>query len=125
MSEFTQLLSVKSMIRYFPPNGTAGFALSRERTESRSPSPPAMIIARTLRGAIGCPSSLPGLAEELRTPSPHPSPRGRGGRSSTRRDWFGHQVLVKPAHQPGPGIFLDLGVGTISPRGHERVPHAG
>src|SRR3954468_21748227 len=45
MSEFTQLESVKSMIRYLPPNGTAGFARSCERIERRWPSPPARIPA--------------------------------------------------------------------------------
>src|SRR3954452_24583527 len=45
MSELTQLDSVKSMIRYLPPKGTAGFARSWERIERRSPSPPARITA--------------------------------------------------------------------------------
>jgi len=45
MSELTQFESVKSMIRYLPPNGTAGLARSWERIERRSPSPPARITA--------------------------------------------------------------------------------
>jgi hypothetical protein len=45
MSEFTQLESVKSMIRYLPPKGTAGLARTDDRIERRSPSPPARIIA--------------------------------------------------------------------------------
>src|SRR3954470_11139728 len=45
MSEVTQLESVKSMIRYLPPNGTAGFARSCERIERRPPSPPPRITA--------------------------------------------------------------------------------
>src|SRR5215203_1517583 len=45
--ELTQLDSVKSMIRYLPPNGTAGFARTDDRIESRSPSPPARITAIT------------------------------------------------------------------------------
>ena len=45
MSELTQLLSVKSMIRYLPANGTAGLARTPERIERRSPSPPARTIA--------------------------------------------------------------------------------
>ena len=53
--EFTQLLSVKSMIRYLPPNGTAGLARTEERIESRSPSPPARITA--IVGLIAVPSS--------------------------------------------------------------------
>src|SRR4051794_14731151 len=47
MSELTQLLSVKSMIRYLPANGTAGLARTPERIERRSPSPPARTIAVT------------------------------------------------------------------------------
>ena len=43
--ELTQLLSVKSMIRYLPPNGTAGLARTEDRIDSRSPSPPARITA--------------------------------------------------------------------------------
>src|SRR4029079_9158056 len=45
MSEFTQFDSVKSMIRYLPPKGTAGLARTEERIERRSPSPPARITA--------------------------------------------------------------------------------
>ena len=45
MSELTQFDSVKSMIRYLPPNGTAGLARSRDRIDRRSPSPPARITA--------------------------------------------------------------------------------
>jgi len=45
--EFTQLDRVKSMIRYLPPNGTAGFARMEDRIDRRSPSPPARITAIT------------------------------------------------------------------------------
>ena len=45
MPLFTQLLSVKSMMRNFPANGTAGLARASESTVSRVPSPPANIIA--------------------------------------------------------------------------------
>ena len=45
MPELTQFDSVKSMIRYLPPNGTAGLARTDERIERRSPSPPARITA--------------------------------------------------------------------------------
>ena len=43
--ELTQLLRVKSMIRYLPAKGTAGLARTDDRIESRSPSPPARITA--------------------------------------------------------------------------------
>src|SRR3954470_20887684 len=45
MPELTQFDSVKSMIRYLPPNGTAGLARTDDRIERRSPSPPARIRA--------------------------------------------------------------------------------
>src|SRR5215831_5977999 len=51
--EFTQFESVKSMIRYLPANGTAGFARFSVSTPSREPSPPARITARALiRGLV-------------------------------------------------------------------------
>jgi hypothetical protein len=40
-----QLLSGKSMIRYFPPKATAGFATFAVRTPSLEPCPPASSIA--------------------------------------------------------------------------------
>ena len=48
MPEFTQLESEKSMIRYLPPKGIAGFARLRVRCRSRSPRPPAMTTAIVL-----------------------------------------------------------------------------
>src|SRR2546430_7584342 len=48
MPELTQLLRVKSMMRYLPANGTAGLARFSERRLNRSPWPPARIIASTL-----------------------------------------------------------------------------
>src|SRR5678815_5611385 len=44
-SELTQFDRVKSMIRYLPPNGTAGLARTDERIDRRSPSPPARMSA--------------------------------------------------------------------------------
>ena len=44
--ELTAFERAKSMIRYFPPNGTPGFARSCDRIESRSPSPPARTRVR-------------------------------------------------------------------------------
>jgi hypothetical protein len=48
--ELTQLESVKSMIRYLPANGTAGFARLSVSTPRREPSPPARMTARVLTG---------------------------------------------------------------------------
>src|SRR5579859_431348 len=48
MSELTQLLRAKSMMRYLPANGTAGLARFCESRLSRSPWPPARMTASTL-----------------------------------------------------------------------------
>ena len=40
--EFTQFDSVKSMIRYLPANGTAGFARRSDSRHRRLPTPPAL-----------------------------------------------------------------------------------
>src|SRR5438270_222649 len=53
MSEFMQLLSTKSMIRYLPAKITAGLARSSERMLRRSPWPPARMSARTCFTAYG------------------------------------------------------------------------
>src|SRR3954470_11141829 len=75
MSELTQLLSVKSMMRYLPANGTAGFARSKDRTLSRSPWPPARIVAMVFLIRVG--SSLVWFP---RTRCPHREDCGRGRR---------------------------------------------
>src|SRR5574337_92715 len=48
MPELTKLDRTTSMIRYFPPKGTAGFARSFVKGCSLSPRPPAIIIPRTV-----------------------------------------------------------------------------
>src|SRR5271156_1796827 len=48
MPELTRFESTKSMMRYLPPNGTAGFARSRVNGCSRVPCPPAIISANVL-----------------------------------------------------------------------------
>ena len=45
MPELMQLLSGKSIILYFPPNATAGFATFAVKTPRRLPCPPAHSIA--------------------------------------------------------------------------------
>src|SRR4051812_38360005 len=64
MPELAMFDSTKSMMRYRPPNGTAGFARSRVSGESREPLPPAMIKARYRR----CPSMLCVIARPLYRP---------------------------------------------------------
>ena len=48
MPEFVQLLNVKSMIRYLPPKGTAGFARLFVNEFNLLPLPPANNIATHL-----------------------------------------------------------------------------
>jgi hypothetical protein len=48
--EFTQLLRVKSMIRYGPPKYTAGLARSFVSGYSRSPTPPARMMTSVSSG---------------------------------------------------------------------------
>ncbi len=54
--ELAKLLRTKSMMRYRPPKGTAGLALSCVSGASRLPSPPARIMARVfstgMRGTV-------------------------------------------------------------------------
>ena len=73
MPELTQLQSVKSMMRYLPPNGTAGLARTPDRSERRSPSPPARTTAnvRLTRSML-----------HLRAGPPRPSPPARDHRGS-------------------------------------------
>src|SRR3970040_1188444 len=47
MPELTRLDRTKSMMRYLPPNGTAGFARSLVNGKRRSPRPPAKTTPRT------------------------------------------------------------------------------
>src|ERR1700752_2459038 len=89
MSELTQLDSVKSMIRYLPPNGTAGLARSWERIERRSPSPPARITA-IVRFTVRVRARAPGTEHQRRvairvagasaTAAARAGRRGPGGR---------------------------------------------
>src|SRR4051812_9603189 len=48
MPELIRFESTKSMMRYLPPNGTAGFERSAVSGSSRVPLPPAMTNARIL-----------------------------------------------------------------------------
>src|SRR5699024_8016536 len=55
ISELARLLIVMSMILYFPPNGTAGFARSFVNSPSLVPLPPAKSIATTLDVILNTP----------------------------------------------------------------------
>src|SRR6478735_5251252 len=50
----TRFDNAKSIIRYSPPNGTAGLARSRVNGERRLPSPPASTRPSTFGSAISC-----------------------------------------------------------------------
>src|SRR6059036_3733208 len=70
--------STKSMSRNRPPNGTADLDRSRVSGWSRSPLPPAMIIART--------RARRGIALNPARTGPRPTPgRGRGSKSPRAR----------------------------------------
>ena len=51
----TRFESAKSISRYMPPNGTAGFARSSVSGASRFPSPPARTIVSTCGAAMVSP----------------------------------------------------------------------
>src|SRR3954470_18193189 len=59
MSELTQLLNTKSMMRYLPPKGTADSERCCVRRLSSSPRPPAKITASTLLMTHSCLSARP------------------------------------------------------------------
>src|SRR3990170_3957504 len=71
ISELTQLERAKSMIRYLPPKGTAGFARRLDRIDRRPPSPPARITART-RFMAAMLARRAGAAERAVRPTPRP-----------------------------------------------------
>src|SRR3989442_7167832 len=60
----TRLESEKSSRRYVPPKGTAGFARSAVRGNSRLPSPPARTIVRARMVRYGTPLCHPEAAAE-------------------------------------------------------------
>src|SRR5664280_1408992 len=91
MSEFAQLDRLKSMSRNLPPNGTAGLERMADRTESRSPAPPASTTARTWRMAFTAPASRRGVSRGIGaavliiTHARVPRPGETGARDSTAR----------------------------------------
>src|SRR5262249_106669 len=96
--EFTQLESVKSMMRYLPANGTAGFARFSLRTARRDPSPPARMTARALIGAAlrGCARLSCALVEFgilLRRPRPRKVAR--------------HAVVLQLTPSGGLSVYLE------------------
>src|SRR6266545_7928902 len=100
--EFTQLESVKSMIRYLPANGTAGFARRSVSTPRRCPSPPARMTARVLTGAP-CPRSGGGSSSAA---IPH---RFAIERFVYRRRPVPREVLLHPAPlEHGPFFALSV-----------------
>src|SRR5437867_3597637 len=108
--------STKSTSRNRPPNGTADLERSRVSGWSRSPLPPAMIIART-RARRGIALSPPRAG-----PCPTPargrgsrSPRARAGAASSRRRGSAARPGRAPA--PPPAAF---GQGERRPRLHRR-----
>src|SRR5512144_2584888 len=73
--ELTQFDSVKSMMRYFPAKGTAGFARFSVSTPRREPSPPARMTARALmRRSLAARARGRGLLVERRVLPRGPRP---------------------------------------------------
>src|SRR4051794_24836338 len=93
MCELTQFDRGKSMIRYLPPNGTAGLARTEDRIESRSPSPPARISAMVRfnrsppqGSARSYTATSPGSSSSSLTSAPvRASPEGAQPRGDGRR----------------------------------------
>ena len=78
MPELTKLLRTKSIMRYLPPNGTAGLLLTSVKGRRRSPFPPAMIIPKIRRGFIdGFLTVIPSYGgwERISGEPPHDSKR--------------------------------------------------
>src|SRR4029453_7455334 len=139
--EFTQLDSVKSMMRYFPAKGTAGLARFSVSTPSREPSPPARITARALiRGLLSRVGRLRAFVERgvlLRRPRPgevpgHPIALELGpfGGLSVHLQGALERVPEGPSvelveHEAGPAGLpgVDDRVGqTPGPPGHGHAP---
>src|SRR5579884_1771175 len=110
MPELTQLLRVKSMMRYLPPNGTAGLARSRESTLSRSPCPPARIAAMGFR-IPAAPSPLPAGS--------HAAHASTAARSIDRIE--GAAVELTEIYTGPRGLDRQLDA-PVHQRAHERVP---
>src|SRR3954453_11938062 len=119
--ELTQFDSVKSMIRYLPPNGTAGLARTDDRIDSRSPSPPARMTAITgftngrpsracgRRGAgragvhADCRACDGGALGELRSAGA----LGEQARVPEVAVVLDHPVQVRPRRVPGVALVAD------------------
>src|SRR5258708_690745 len=70
--ELMKLLSTKSMIRYLPPKGTAGFARSRVSGKRRVPLPPASTIPSTRGCKAACAAKAGSRSEFLFSGTPAP-----------------------------------------------------
>src|SRR5215472_14334287 len=95
MSEWRQLLTGTSMMRYLPPMGTAGLDRFRVRGKSRVPRPPPRITPITSCMAINTARSVPGAVQ---TEDPNSE---RGARASERNQGEAEAALrrVEAAHR--------------------------
>src|SRR5213596_1768755 len=113
-SEFMKFDSTKSMSRNRPPNGTADLDRSRVSGWSRSPLPPAMIIART--------RARRGIALNPARTGPRPTPgRGRGSKSPRARAGAASSRRPERATRPRRG-HAPLGVVARGARRDQELP---
>src|SRR5664280_1017084 len=87
-SELTQLDRLKSMRRYLPPNGTAGFERIADRADSRSPAPPARTTARTPCMARRSPLEAETPATEMARRPYHDAPSTPARADPQMGRWF-------------------------------------
>src|SRR5947209_20093688 len=113
MPELMKLLSTKSMMRYLPPNGTAGLARSFVSGYSRVPFPPASTIPNT-RMRIGfrlkpyCSSKLQIWQAIFPADDPRPPVYNR----SMSQIQFQTPAVIGTGLM-GPGIALPLALGGL------------
>src|SRR5271170_979781 len=98
MPELTRLERTKSMMRYLPPNGTAGLARSRVRGCSRVPCPPAITSASVLICAKGLESSLRG-SPHRNQPAKYRCPAPTSEACASFR-LIGRPIVTKPQEFP-------------------------
>src|ERR1044071_1342190 len=108
MPELTKLLSTKSMMRYFPPNGTAGLARSLVSGYSRVPFPPASTIPNT-RIRIGL--STKALLFQHASDWQAPGCQLWSNRSMSQMEF--QTAAVIGTGMMGPGIALTLALGGV------------
>src|SRR2546429_1508156 len=113
--EFTQFDSTKSMMRNLPPKGVAGLQRCAVRSRSRSPRPPAMMMASVppVRRLTYRPDEARAGWRTMSRTTPHAAspaqPRHRRPRRLRRSQPFHQSELVGVREQLVPRVDADLG----------------